>query len=85
MTSALKRQDLEKVIPLGRFGSTSEVADAALFLAKSPYVTGQVSTVKRMYSRFVPTMLQLYCIILQKTAEIVMLLHCGVVRKLNSI
>ena len=46
MTSALKRQELEKVIPLGRFGSTSEVAKAALFLAKSPYVTGQVSAVK---------------------------------------
>ena len=46
MTSALKRQELEKAIPLGRFGSTSEVANAALFLAKSPYVTGQVSCVK---------------------------------------
>lgn len=32
-------------IPLGRFGSTEDVADAAVFLAKSPYITGQVLNV----------------------------------------
>jgi NAD(P)-dependent dehydrogenase (short-subunit alcohol dehydrogenase family) len=29
--------DLEKRIPLGRFGKADEAADAALFLAKNPY------------------------------------------------
>lgn len=32
-------------IPLGRFGSTEDVAGAAVFLAKSPYITGQVLNV----------------------------------------
>ncbi|XP_072016444.1 carbonyl reductase family member 4-like [Amphiura filiformis] len=41
----IKRQELEKAIPLGRFGMASEVADAALFLAKSCYITGHVLNV----------------------------------------
>lgn len=32
-------------IPLGRFGSTEDVAAATIFLAKSPYITGQVLNV----------------------------------------
>lgn len=50
MTDALSAQTKEtyfKQIPLGRFGSTTEVADVALFLASdmSGYVTGQVISV----------------------------------------
>lgn len=50
MTDALNDQTKEtyfKQIPLGRFGSTTEVADVALFLASdmSGYVTGQVISV----------------------------------------
>ncbi len=32
-------------IPLQRFGQVAEVAQAAIFLAKSPYITGQVLNV----------------------------------------
>ncbi|MFN3939416.1 MAG: SDR family oxidoreductase, partial [Chitinophagales bacterium] len=50
MTDALPEQTKEtyfKQIPLGRFGSTTEVANVALFLASvmSGYVTGQVISV----------------------------------------
>lgn len=50
MTDALNEQTKEtyfKQIPLGRFGSTTEVADVALFLASdmAGYVTGQVISV----------------------------------------
>lgn len=34
-----------KTIPLGRFGATADVAQAAVYLAKSPYITGQVLNV----------------------------------------
>ncbi len=47
----IKRQELEKTIPLGRFGLASEVADAALFLAKSNYITGHVSTNNNAFSQ----------------------------------
>ncbi|XP_030048530.1 3-oxoacyl-[acyl-carrier-protein] reductase [Microcaecilia unicolor] len=42
MTSSLKEDKLNKMIPLGRFGETSEVAHAVLFLLESPYITGHV-------------------------------------------
>lgn len=45
MTSTLNRSQLEKMIPLGRFGDANEVAKTALFLAKTPYITGQVLNV----------------------------------------
>lgn len=48
MTAALKPSMLEAIqaqIPLQRFGTPEEVADAALFLAENTYVTGQVLTV----------------------------------------
>ena len=45
MTSTLNRSQLEKMIPLGRFGDANEVAKTALFLAKTPYITGQVCIV----------------------------------------
>ena len=32
-------------IPLQRFGQVAEVAQAAIFLAKHPYITGQVLNV----------------------------------------
>ncbi|XP_063057374.1 carbonyl reductase family member 4 [Engraulis encrasicolus] len=34
--------DMERRIPLGRFGEPEEVAQAVLFLLESPYITGQV-------------------------------------------
>uniref|UniRef100_A0A6P8RAV3 3-ketoacyl-[acyl-carrier-protein] reductase beta subunit n=1 Tax=Geotrypetes seraphini TaxID=260995 RepID=A0A6P8RAV3_GEOSA len=42
MTSSLKEDQLNKMIPLGRFGEASEVAQAVLFLLESPYITGHV-------------------------------------------
>ena len=51
MTSYLKEGDAAKAfmekIPMGRFGSGAEVADACLFLGSdmSSYVTGQVLSV----------------------------------------
>lgn len=45
MTAALKEDDGGRYIPLGRFGKPEEVAQAALFLLESPYVTGQVLVV----------------------------------------
>ena len=32
-------------IPLKRFGTTEEIADTAIFLAKNKYITGQVISV----------------------------------------
>nr|MWN20676.1 SDR family oxidoreductase [Leuconostoc lactis] len=37
--------EILKNIPLSRFGEASEVAEAALFLAHSSYITGQTLTV----------------------------------------
>uniref|UniRef100_UPI003AB0A75A carbonyl reductase family member 4 n=1 Tax=Centroberyx gerrardi TaxID=166262 RepID=UPI003AB0A75A len=42
MTAGLREQDGVRSIPLGRFGEPEEVAQAALFLLESPYITGQV-------------------------------------------
>ena len=46
MTEAQKAATLEK-IPLGRMGTTADIANAALFLAGpwSNYITGQIMTV----------------------------------------
>ena len=40
--SAEERREIESRIPLGRFGSPEEVAEAVLFLATHRYITGQV-------------------------------------------
>ncbi|XP_036969350.1 carbonyl reductase family member 4 [Acanthopagrus latus] len=45
MTAELKEEDGVRSIPLGRFGEPEEVAQAALFLLESPYITGQVLVV----------------------------------------
>lgn len=48
MTDVLSDKMKEQIlanIPLKRFGQPEEIADAALFLAKSKYITGQVITV----------------------------------------
>lgn len=45
MTAALKDESALRSIPLGRFAEPDEVAQAALFLLESPYVTGQVLVV----------------------------------------
>ena len=42
MNSMFSREELENEVPLGRLGTPEEVASAVLFLAESPYVTGQV-------------------------------------------
>ncbi|OTN76200.1 3-oxoacyl-[acyl-carrier-protein] reductase [Enterococcus sp. 8G7_MSG3316] len=44
LSDKVKEQSIA-VIPLQRFGSTEDVAHAAVFLAKSPYITGQVLSV----------------------------------------
>ncbi|HSX14009.1 MAG TPA: 3-oxoacyl-[acyl-carrier-protein] reductase [Chlamydiales bacterium] len=48
MTEVLPQQVKEAVIakiPLGRIGQSNDIAQAALFLATAPYITGQVLTV----------------------------------------
>lgn len=45
MTAGLEEDGVLRSIPLGRFGEPEEVAQAALFLLESPYVTGQVLVV----------------------------------------
>ena len=40
--SAEERREIESRIPLGRFGSPEEVAEAVLFIATHRYITGQV-------------------------------------------
>ena len=37
-----EKEELRKQIPLGRFGTVSDIADAAYFLAEQRYITGQV-------------------------------------------
>lgn len=44
LSDKVKEQSLAN-IPLQRFGSTQDVAQTAVFLAKSPYITGQVISV----------------------------------------
>jgi len=39
------REQAEKQIPMQRFGQVEDIAEAALFLAKSSYITGQVINV----------------------------------------
>lgn len=48
MTSELSdkiREEMTKNIPLQHFGQVEDIANAAVFLAKSPYITGQVINV----------------------------------------
>ena len=40
--SSEERRALEAEIPMERFGTPEEVAEAVLFLARAKYVTGQV-------------------------------------------
>lgn len=42
MNACFDRAELEAEVPMGRLGTPEEVASAVLFLAESPYVTGQV-------------------------------------------
>ena len=42
MNSQFDKKDLESEVPLGRLGTPDEAAQAILFLAENPYVTGQV-------------------------------------------
>ncbi|MGX7244849.1 3-oxoacyl-[acyl-carrier-protein] reductase [Enterococcus quebecensis] len=39
------KEQMNQQIPLQRFGQVEDVADTAIFLAKSPYITGQVLNV----------------------------------------
>ncbi|OFI50410.1 3-oxoacyl-[acyl-carrier-protein] reductase [Floricoccus tropicus] len=39
------KEQIKATIPLNRFGSVDDVAELAVFLAKSPYITGQVINV----------------------------------------
>lgn len=50
MTEAIpedKKEELQRIIPLGKLGEASAIADAVLFLSssKSDYITGQVLNV----------------------------------------
>lgn len=40
-----RKKLLEGRIPAGRFGTAAEVAEVALFLVNSPYITGQTFTI----------------------------------------
>ena len=42
MNACFDRAELEAEVPMGRLGTPREVAEAVLYLAESPYVTGQV-------------------------------------------
>ncbi len=39
------RANMEGKVPLGRIGTVEEVADAILFIARAPYITGEVLTI----------------------------------------
>jgi 3-oxoacyl-[acyl-carrier protein] reductase len=43
--SSSVQEKLNAAIPLRRFGTVAEVADAAAFLVRNDYVTGQVLTI----------------------------------------
>ncbi|KAL1022569.1 hypothetical protein UPYG_G00029400 [Umbra pygmaea] len=45
MTAEVTEAEAVRAVPLGRFGEPEDVAQAALFLLESPYVTGQVLVV----------------------------------------
>jgi len=47
MTEGINEKDYKQLIPLNRFGTAEEVADAVDFLAseKSSYITGQVLSI----------------------------------------
>lgn len=47
MTKDLPKDELKKLVPLGRFGSADEVADIVAFLAsdKAAYITGEVISI----------------------------------------
>ncbi len=45
MTDAIPeniKEEMKKTIPMGKFGTIEDVANAVLFLASQPYITGQV-------------------------------------------
>lgn len=42
MNDVFDKNELESEVPLGRFGTAKEVAEAVLFLAENKYVTGQI-------------------------------------------
>ncbi|XP_030627882.1 carbonyl reductase family member 4 [Chanos chanos] len=42
MTAGVREEEAVRRIPLGRFGEPEDVAQAALFLLESPYITGEV-------------------------------------------
>lgn len=44
MTSHLRigNSEIERLIPLGRYGKIHEVAEVVCFLVETPYITGQV-------------------------------------------
>ncbi|XP_037554274.1 carbonyl reductase family member 4 [Nematolebias whitei] len=45
MTAGLREEDRARAVPLARFGTPEEVAQAVLFLLEASYVTGQVLVV----------------------------------------
>ena len=47
MTKDLPKDELKKLVPMGRFGSADEVADLVAFLAsdKAAYITGEVISI----------------------------------------
>ncbi|HRG38995.1 MAG TPA: SDR family oxidoreductase, partial [Bacteroidia bacterium] len=47
MTEGINEKDFKQLIPLNRFGTADEVADAVCFLAsdKATYITGQVLSI----------------------------------------
>lgn len=42
MNNMFDTEELKEEVPLGRLGTPEEIAQAVLFLAESPYITGQV-------------------------------------------
>lgn len=42
MNNMFDTEELKEEVPLGRLGTPEEIAQAVLFLAESPYITGQI-------------------------------------------
>lgn len=42
MNNMFDAEELKEEVPLGRLGTPEEIAQAVLFLAESPYITGQI-------------------------------------------